>query len=518
MKLQTTFIASILASSSSITSFTYAQSIRGSSSTDKAVNTQRDLYPSKDSRIIGGSEASSGRYSYTVSIQDNLGHFCGGSLIAKDVVLTAAHCQGGPYKVVIGRHDLGESSGDVIDMKRELPHPKYNDRTTDNDFNLVFLDRPTTANVEMVTLNSQSSLPGVGDEVTVVGWGDTVAADDVQRLSDKLMEVEVNVISNQECDASEGEIGGWYDTYKNQITKNMLCANDKNQDSCQGDSGGPLVIKGNGASGEGDVQVGVVSWGIGCASQHFPGVYARVDTAYDWIREEVCKGSGYAPASFACSGSVQVDGSSGNNNNNNNNGSGSGSGSGNGKPDKPNKPNKPMAEGFVNNGSNINSSSSSSSIASSSNGNWNTLYTENFLNGFGIFRKGGSDAKHYIFLKKRDGVARIQGGNGMQSSIYSDALDMGKSYSKLRVVFSFFALGMEDNDSFCLDSSTDGGNTWSEEQCWESNDIRNKVWNDDEAVEFGVSNASSVSIRFRCNGSDRKDDVLISYVEIQGLP
>lgn len=106
----------------------------------------------------------------------------------------------------------------------------------------------------------------------------------------------------------------------------------------------------------------------------------------------------------------------------------------------------------------------------------------------------------------------------MQSSIYSDAFDMGKSYSKLRVVFSFYGLGMEDNDSFCLDSSTDGGNTWSEEQCWESNDIRNKVWNDDEAVEFGVSNASSVSIRFRCNGSDRKDYVLISYVEIQGLP
>ena len=80
--------------------------------------------------------------------------------------------------------------------------------------------------------------------------------------------------------------------------------------SCaQGDSGGPLVVKG---SGNNDLQVGVVSWGIGCASRDFPGVYARVSSAYNWIRKEVCANSRDPPDSFDCGG----------------NGGGSGGGSG----------------------------------------------------------------------------------------------------------------------------------------------------------------------------------------------
>jgi secreted trypsin-like serine protease len=84
------------------------------------------------------------------------------------------------------------------------------------------------------------------------------------------------------------------------IMENMLCARANSKDSCQGDSGGPLVIKGDGGSA--DVQVGVVLWGFRCAVDPFPGVYARVSHAYEWIQTEVCNGSEYASdAGFDCS-------------------------------------------------------------------------------------------------------------------------------------------------------------------------------------------------------------------------
>ena len=72
-------------------------------------NIDRELHgtSSRDTnRIIGGNEAVEDRHAYAVSLYDNIGHFCGGSLIAKDVVLTAAHCKGGEYFAVAGRHNI----------------------------------------------------------------------------------------------------------------------------------------------------------------------------------------------------------------------------------------------------------------------------------------------------------------------------------------------------------------------------------------------------------------------------
>jgi len=262
-----------------------------------ASNAEREL----DARIIGGSEANEDRYSYAVSFQDDIGHFCGGSLIAQDVVLTAAHCKGGPYNVVLGRHDLNDDDGQVIPMKQEIPHPGYDSYSTDNDFMVVFLEEPVSAiNVDLVSLNSQSSVPSVGQDVTAMGWGVTDISDDNLPLSDVLMQVGVNVISNEDCDVSEGTIDGWDDNYHDQITQNMLCASRNQRDSCQGDSGGPLVVKGGSANS--DVQVGVVSWGVSCAHEDFPGVYARLDKTYSWIERQVCEGSSYASeAGFDCS-------------------------------------------------------------------------------------------------------------------------------------------------------------------------------------------------------------------------
>jgi len=110
--------------------------------------------------------------------------------------------------------------------------------------------------IQLVQLNSDNKFPRDGEDVTVMGFGDTDKSDKMV-LSPDLMEVGVGVISNSECGKARGTT--WGHTYENQITKNMLCTEKKDKDACQGDSGGPLVVKGR----DHDILVGVVSWGIG---------------------------------------------------------------------------------------------------------------------------------------------------------------------------------------------------------------------------------------------------------------
>jgi len=257
-------------------------------------------------RIINGTTAEVDRYNYFVSLQVDLEHWCGGSLIAADVVLTAAHC-GSQARAVIMSHDLGNiNDGFAIEVGGHLPHPRYDPTTMDNDFMLLFLHYPAPPDAAFVKLNSNPNVPAAGDHVTVMGHGDTEPDSRITELGMELLEIEVKVVSNEECEQSEGyfEDEGVlkYEFLEGMISNSMLCAKDMGKDSCQGDSGGPLVIKGNDAhDGSDDVQVGVVSFGYGCADPDFPGVYSRVSSAYDWIRQEVCTYSMYPPpAEFDC--------------------------------------------------------------------------------------------------------------------------------------------------------------------------------------------------------------------------
>mmetsp|Transcript_16593 Transcript_16593/g.29947 ORF Transcript_16593/g.29947 Transcript_16593/m.29947 type:complete len:578 (+) Transcript_16593:299-2032(+) len=233
----------------------------------------------KDERIINGDEAQANRYPYSVTLQDSRGHFCGGSLIGNDVVLTAAHCmRGSLFSVRIGSDDVDK--GELVGARRVVKHPNYSSSTDEYDMALVFLKESISFDIPLVRVNDESSYPSKGTTVVAMGWGDMDSGDN-QRLPDNLREVDLEVITNKQCE--NYKIDG--DSYKGWIYDSMLCTYTKGKDACQGDSGGPLVVRTN-DNPEDDVQVGIVSWGVGCAS--LPGVFSRISEAYEWTVDTVC--------------------------------------------------------------------------------------------------------------------------------------------------------------------------------------------------------------------------------------
>nr|QJE50402.1 trypsin [Diaphanosoma celebensis] len=231
-------------------------------------------------RIVGGTVVEPNSLPFQVSLQRRgivgYSQSCGGSILSASVILNAAHCVSGAnvanMRIVAGEHSLSTVSG--LEQNRDVAsykmHESYSSSTFQNDISLIFLSAPLDLSVpsaSAIGLPAQGQQTSAGTPLIVSGWGTTSSGGSI---SDELRRVEVPAVSDDDCNSSYGA---------GSIYPSMICAGvpQGGVDSCQGDSGGPLFTENP------FVQIGIVSWGYGCAVAGYPGVYTEVSYFVDWI-------------------------------------------------------------------------------------------------------------------------------------------------------------------------------------------------------------------------------------------
>ena len=281
-------------------------------------------------RVIGGYTVTRGNAPFQAQLYSNftdytpaeragrelweLQHRCGGSLIAPNWVLTAAHCitqdqVNRDYRVRVGATNLKLGDGPSFRIDRMVRHADYDPDTNLHDIALVHFTGDASA-LKTVTLHGEKDgmvfddprfmkRRGVvqGREVLrridaartesefqssyALGWGKTLPGPQ-GRYSVVLMRVPLDVMNDAEC--------GKTAYYRIRTGASTICAARPGKDTCTGDSGGPLLLNTVRRKGDDDegtrttTQIGIVSWGKGCADANAPGVYTRVSAYRDWIR------------------------------------------------------------------------------------------------------------------------------------------------------------------------------------------------------------------------------------------
>ncbi|XP_059223469.1 trypsin eta [Stomoxys calcitrans] len=265
---------------------TYKQGLVGLLSLVFFLMTVNALPTSGQSRIISGTEVDWESTRYQVSVRNQYidsiffgaGHLCGGTLVARNLVLTAAHCiwdeqrelfrAPNEFVVVMGNVDRLKKTGSLkIGVRSIIIGPRFNTSTYRDDIAIMVLNESIPLNYQRASIMPLNDKPNLreGTSCTVSGWGITEKG----HFSRKLRHLEAPIINRNICANNYGHTT---------ILPGMMCAGylEGIRDACIGDSGGPLVCD--------NKLVGIVSFGIGCALPDYPGVYTNVADYIDWYR------------------------------------------------------------------------------------------------------------------------------------------------------------------------------------------------------------------------------------------
>ncbi|XP_045455963.1 transmembrane protease serine 11D-like [Melitaea cinxia] len=239
-------------------------------------------------RIIGGMETCINMYPYNVAISRSGKHWCGGSIIDEQWILTAGHCFESAYDgdkrklvpfIVRAGSSFHNRGGYQARVNKVFFPSGYSPGNADYDYSLLRLDRPLPIgrNIAVLNLPAKDYLIESDDILIVTGWGSTHESG-FGNIPDRLRFVPVPIMKVQECQKA----------YRFYISPRMLCAGyaTGGKDACNHDSGGPAVRDG--------VLIGIVSFGgKKCGDPRSPGVYSRVSEITEWVEQTVTDNEAY---------------------------------------------------------------------------------------------------------------------------------------------------------------------------------------------------------------------------------
>jgi hypothetical protein len=254
--------------------------------------------------IVRGKQVNLDRFPYMASLtSSNQQHECGGTLIAPDIILTAAHCANRIQQVQLGRFNRSDDSEtyELYMVESYVTHPEYyaNSYVTGDDvdpYDVALLKVYGQSSRPIATLANENSTLVDNEPLEAIGWGSTNAKEpSFDTLSNVLMGTTLRYTPNSICETLSGDASnGEFIDYASQIINVSLCTtSDMGSDSCTGDSGGPLID-------ERGIQVGIISASFGCANPVLPSLNVRVSEVRSFIDGIVCQLSDQPPSDFGC--------------------------------------------------------------------------------------------------------------------------------------------------------------------------------------------------------------------------